>query len=99
MCGGGFYLPPAVAERAWDAFWELDGTRRGSDYIFFGITHADILAYEQIHEIRLRPWERRIVLAMDRNRLEYLNRDRDREGDGDTASREMSAGLFDALFS
>ncbi len=98
--GSAVYVPP-VSERAWRSFWEMDASRR---YDYFAgaahpINHQDIAAFQDVSGFRLRSWERRAILAMERARLSWLNRSSEQREAGKVASlRPMTPDLFDALF-
>lgn len=59
-------MPPGGAY-LWDAFWELEETRQAA-WGPLPFTHQEIAAYCRTMDVRLRPWEVRVLLAMDRAR-------------------------------
>lgn len=56
-------VPPGGAH-IWDAFWEIEKTRQAS-WGPLAFTYQEIEAYCRMADDRLRPWEVRILLAMD----------------------------------
>lgn len=63
--------PPAVAAALWGAFVALHATRQAG----MGpsaITASELLAWQQLHGVRLTPWEAETLQAMDRSALAVM---------------------------
>ena len=92
---GSAVLVPLVADRVWQAFWEIDQCRRGNGYSADAINHSDLAAFQACAGRRFDPWERRAIFAMDRVRLAYINK-------AATPAEEdtpvLTAAGFDAMF-
>lgn len=61
--------PPAAAAALWDAYAALHATRP-SGMGPSAITASELLAWQQLHGVRLTPWEAETLQAMDRAALE-----------------------------
>ncbi len=88
-------VPPGGAY-LWEAFWELEETRQ-SAWVLLPFTHQEIDAYCRNMDVRLRPWEVRIILAMDRARRVVLAPPKDGEDEGPKVTRKVSMTDFDAI--
>lgn len=97
MQSGAQCIPAPPAARVWSAFWELDSARRWNGFGAEAISHFDMLAYQTLAGIRLRDWERRAIVLMDRERVSFLNIP-EQKRDTVVSERPMTPELFDALF-
>jgi hypothetical protein len=93
---------PAGGSMLWRWFLDLSRTR---SYHMMGpnpISHVEIAAYCQLHQIAMQPHHVEILRAMDEAYLDHLASNRARhEGLKPLPHRSASkidAGLFDALF-
>ncbi|ACL58448.1 phage tail assembly chaperone [Methylobacterium nodulans] len=86
-------MPPGGAY-LWDVFWELEETRQAG-WGALSFTYQEIDAYCRTMDVRLRPWEVRIILAMDRARRAAFPKPDDPERP--TVTRLASASDVDAF--
>lgn len=87
-------VPPGGAY-LWEAFWEIEETRQ-SAWVLLPFTHQEIEAYCRLMDAALRPWEVRIILAMDRARRAVLAPPSE-DDDGPKITRRVSMTDYDAI--
>lgn len=93
---GGKPAIPIAAERVWDFFWTLDQRRQSNGYSANAISHQEIEACARLYRVRLEPWELRALVAMERDRLAWLNTDpKDRRT---VADEPLTVDRFRSLF-
>lgn len=87
---------PIAAERVWEFFWTLDQRRQSNGYGANAIDHREIEACARLYGVDLRPWELRALVAMERDRLTWLNTDpKDRRT---VAAEPLTVDRFRTLF-
>ncbi|AWN47128.1 hypothetical protein DK419_13075 [Methylobacterium terrae] len=87
-------MPPGGAY-LWETFWEIEETRQ-SAWVLLPFTYREIDAYCRLMDAVLRPWEVRIILAMDRARRGVLTPPSE-DDDGPKITRRVSMGDYDAI--
>ncbi|WP_050783424.1 phage tail assembly chaperone [Methylobacterium nodulans] len=84
-------VPPEGAY-LWDAFWQLERTRQSQGG--FGpatFTYQEIEAASRLLDLALRPWEVRILVAMDAARRAVYPGSQADDADGHQLTRRVSA--------
>lgn len=57
---------PRAARAVWSVFCELDDTRGGNGFGVDAINEARLLSWQQLHGVRLTPWEIQQIQRLDR---------------------------------
>lgn len=57
---------PRAARQVWSLFCELDATRGGNGFGVDAISEARLLSWQQLHRVRLSPWEIEQIQMLDR---------------------------------
>lgn len=60
---------PAAVRAVWNVFCELDETRGGNGFGVDPINEARLVGWQQLHGVRLSPWEIKQIQKLDRLRL------------------------------
>ncbi|MGQ3080701.1 MULTISPECIES: phage tail assembly chaperone [Rhizobium/Agrobacterium group] len=91
---------PSAGSHVWKWFRELDRARPGTGYGINPISWHELDAWSRRRKVDPSQWEVDAIMALDAVRMElyYEKQNSENNGRPEVNDRELSPGLFDALF-